>query len=70
MTMTMLRLLIDLLRIAPQIAWDWLKTKRPRRKPRELHCRDCGWVLPWDTARLICPPCQEARRRAEGGLDG
>lgn len=32
----------------------------PRQKP-QLHCRDCGWALPWNTASLICGPCAGLR---------
>lgn len=63
--MTTLRLLIALLCVVPRIVWAWLKLMWAETKmPRVPHCRDCGWRLAWDTASLICPPCQEARRQA------
>ncbi len=47
--------------VAGKVAWAWVKTKLPPSKPHELHCSDCGWRLPWDTASLICSQCRWAR---------
>lgn len=52
--------------IGGQIAWTWIKTKLPSRKAYYSCCRDCGWRLSWDTASLICPPCQRVRRNQSG----
>lgn len=57
--MTTLRLLADLLLIAPRLALAWLKTKLPsRRVLRSRHCLWCGWIFWWEPGTfVICKWC-------------
>lgn len=56
--MTTLRLLVDLLLIAPRLALAWLKTKLPPAPAPVRHCQECGWVLAEQEISILCQRCE------------
>jgi hypothetical protein len=66
--MTALRLLVDLLLIAPRLALAWLKTKLPSRRVimRSRHCLWCGWSFWWEPgAPVVCAGCRDEQERVK-----
>lgn len=61
--MTTLRLLADLLLIAPRLALAWLKTKLPHSPAPVRHCQSCGWRLSEQETSLLCGVCHDDQRR-------